>query len=202
MSNNCEIFKIVLLLRAGDIETNTGPIFNLESGNCSLSILQLNIRSIRNKLSYINDHLSDFDILCFSETHLDDNVSNTTLQVDTYESSLYRRDLNSHSSGLLVCVSNQFVSKWRLDLELDNVHAIWVEVKYRNSSFLLCNVYRSPGTPVVSIFNISIERAIESNKDIVIVGDLNQDLLAPNETHLRNVLSINNLNNVNNKTRE
>ena len=202
MSNNCEIFKTVLLLRAGDIETNPGPIFNLESGNCSLSILQLNIRSIRNKLSYINDHLSDFDILCFSETHLDDNVSNTTLQVDTYESSLYRRDLNSHSSGLLVCVSNQFVSKWRLDLELDNVHAIWVEVKYRNSSFLLCNVYRSPGTPVVSIFNISIERAIESNKDIVIVGDLNQELLAPNETHLRNVLSINNLNNVNNKTRE
>ena len=77
-----------------------------------------------------------------------------------------------------------------------------MEVKYRNSSFLLCNVYRSPGTPVVSIFNISIERAIESNKDIVIIGDLNQDLLAPNETHLRNVLSINNLNNVNNKTRE
>ena len=31
----------------------------------SLSIIHLNIRSIRNKIDYIKDSLADFDILCF-----------------------------------------------------------------------------------------------------------------------------------------
>ena len=59
----------LLLLQAGDIETNPGP----ENGY-KLSILHLNVRSIRNKLDFILDNFSEFNILCFSETHLDNNA--------------------------------------------------------------------------------------------------------------------------------
>ena len=48
------ILMFLLLLEAGDIESNPGPV-----NEHSLSILHLNIRSIRNKISYIQDYLSD-----------------------------------------------------------------------------------------------------------------------------------------------
>ena len=65
---NCHFALIIsiLLLVASDIEQNPGPPNFLSD----LSVLHLNIRSIRNKMEYIIDNFLDFDILCFSETHL------------------------------------------------------------------------------------------------------------------------------------
>ena len=62
----CFLVILFLLLQAGDVETNPDP-----ENVHELSILKLNIRSIRNKLDFILDNFSDFNILCFSETHLD-----------------------------------------------------------------------------------------------------------------------------------
>lgn len=59
------LIMCLLLLEAGDIERNPGP-----ENNNSISIIHLNIRSIRNKIEYIQDNFLDFDILCFSESHL------------------------------------------------------------------------------------------------------------------------------------
>ena len=47
-----------------------------------------------------------------------------------------------------------------------------------------------------SNFNIAIEKALESNKNLIIVGDLNQDLLDENESHLSSIISLNTLTNV------
>lgn len=51
----------MLLFEAFDTEQNPGPV-NIHH---DLSVLHLNIRSIRNKIDYIKDHFLDFDILCF-----------------------------------------------------------------------------------------------------------------------------------------
>jgi len=93
----------------------------------------------------------------------------------------------------------KLVSQRRPDL--NSVHAIWVEVKFQTSSFLLCTVYRSPGTPVAfwERITISLERALECNSNIIIEGDLNQDLLLTTGNHLTNSLTINTLSNVINK---
>ena len=62
---------ILLLILSGDIETNPGPMFNDSITNIHrLSVVHLNIRSIRNKTDFIPDHLSDFHIMCFTKTHL------------------------------------------------------------------------------------------------------------------------------------
>ena len=59
---------LILLLQAGDIETNPGPVINH-----GISLLHLNIRSIRNKIDYIVPFLiSKFYAL---QTHLDANVT-------------------------------------------------------------------------------------------------------------------------------
>ncbi len=69
-----------MLLMAGDVERNPGP----ENKIGSFSILHLNIRSIRNKVSYIEDTFTDFDILCFTETHLSDAIETSSLQLNGY----------------------------------------------------------------------------------------------------------------------
>jgi hypothetical protein len=38
-----------------------------------------NIRSLRNKLSYIIDIVEDFDITFFTETHLDNSISDADI---------------------------------------------------------------------------------------------------------------------------
>ena len=57
----------ILLIIAGDVERNPGP----ELFNHTLFVLHQNIRSIRNKFE---DTFTDYDILTFTETHLDGNV--------------------------------------------------------------------------------------------------------------------------------
>ena len=78
------VFFLVLL--SGDVSANPGPENSLTSSQTSnrLSILHLNIRSIRNKLEYINENLIDFNVLCFTETHLDVNVNNEDIFIDGF----------------------------------------------------------------------------------------------------------------------
>ena len=85
----------MLLLQAGDIETSPGPekLFDL-------SIVHLNIRSIRNIIEYITDNLLDFNILCFTETLLDANVSTEMLFLTNAYSTPYRKDRTNHGGGI------------------------------------------------------------------------------------------------------
>ena len=87
----------LLLLEAGDSESNPGP-----DNEHLLSILHLNIRSIRNKISYIQDQLSDFDIICVSGTHLDQNLSSELLRISNTFSDPYRKDKNTYGGELLL----------------------------------------------------------------------------------------------------
>ena len=61
--------------------------------------------------------------------------------------------------------------------------------------------YPPPGTPASfwDNFNVSVERALESNSKLINVGDFNQNLLNPNEYHLTDFMALNNLKNVINK---
>ena len=49
-----------------------------------MSVLHLNIRSIRYKLDFIKDNFLDFDVLCFTETHLTNDISNELLELDGF----------------------------------------------------------------------------------------------------------------------
>ena len=67
---------------SGDVEANPGPECqsNVQVDNTSvLSLLHLNIRSVRNKLNYVFENLTDFNIMCFTESHLDEHVSDKAL---------------------------------------------------------------------------------------------------------------------------
>ena len=90
-----KIVLILLLLEAGDIEMNPGP--NII--NYSLSVLHSNIRSIRNKVDYITENFLDFDILCFTESHLDANITTESLIMSSKYDIPYRIDRTNHGGG-------------------------------------------------------------------------------------------------------
>ena len=63
---------IYMLIIAGDVELNPGPgetPVNFED-HC-LSIFHCNIRSLHNKVDYISNIIDDYNIVFFTETHLD-----------------------------------------------------------------------------------------------------------------------------------
>ncbi|MCG7879943.1 MAG: reverse transcriptase domain-containing protein [Candidatus Thiodiazotropha endolucinida] len=184
------------MLQALDIEKNPGPA-NSNSANAELSILHLNIRSIRNKIDYIKDHFLDFDILCFTETHLDHQITNDTLLLSDTFNEPYRRDRTNHGGGLLVYINSQLNHSRRTDLEIYCPESIWVEIKVNNINYLL-GLFYSPRTADVTFFenlNLNIEKAYDLTRNLIILGDLNEDLFNDNYQNLKELILLNSLQN-------
>ena len=152
---------LMVLLQAGDIELNPGP----ETIH-DLSILHLNIRSIRNKVEYIVDNFLDFQILCFTETHLDANVSTDILFLSSTFSTPYRKDRTNHGGGILAYLNSSLLHVRRPDLEIFCDESIWIEVKAKTEVFFI-GVFYSPTTSDSRFFdrlNLNIEKAYEFSK--------------------------------------
>ena len=157
------IVVFLLVILSGDVSENPGPGNSEASSQLSnaLSILQLNIRSIRNKLDYINENLIDINVLCFIETHLDINVKNEDIYIEGFNLVPYRKDVTAHSLGFLVYVSNALTTRRVAELENYLEESLWIEVKHKGESIILATIYRKPNTPVSfwDRLNIAIEKA-------------------------------------------
>ena len=187
------IVMCLLLIEAGDIESNPGP-----GNQNSITIMHLNIRSIRHKIDYILDNFTDIDILCFSETQLDFNVSTESLRLSNSYNEPYRKDRNSHGGGLLMYLNSNLIHCRRPDLEIFCPESIWAEIKVKHDTYLI-GLFYSPVTSEATFlnsFSSNIEKALDLTKDMILVGDLNEDLLNLNYRNLRDTLLINSLQNV------
>ena len=154
-----------------DIHQNPGP------QEQEVSIFHLNARSVRNKLSYLEDIASEFSIVCITETHLDQNISNTDLHIDGFSDTVLRKDRNGFGGGVLVYSSNSICLKERPDLGFDGGEIVWFEVLVPTFKQLVCVVYRPPGADhsFWNNFDYSVEQALNYTKNKVITGDLNVD---------------------------
>ena len=172
-------------LLSGDIELNPGPDYK------ALSVLHLNVRSIRNKLDYVASNLCNFDILCFTETHLTDVVPDNVLTIEGFNTGFHRKDYTPHSSGLLIYVNESLLSRRVIELECPSVHSLWIELNTGYFSALLCCFYRPPNSNV-SFWNdleINIDKALDMNQNVILLGDINEDQLK-NYTRLKQSLAI------------
>lgn len=131
-------FFIFILMISGDIEVNPGPM----TDNV-LDIIHLNIRSIRHKIAHLNTLVHDFDILCFTETHLDDTVSNDSLSLDGFDT-IYRKDRNCYGGGVMIYVSNIIQVHRRSEYEPVGIECLWIEIVNHTCNFFLCCIYRPP----------------------------------------------------------
>ena len=92
----------ILLLKAGDIEKNPGPLtctsvstanssslasgtfMNLSTLQTKLSIVHYNVQSITRKIDILSSEVLEFDILAFSKTWLNRSISKEILLIQSY----------------------------------------------------------------------------------------------------------------------
>ena len=176
-----------LLLRAG-IERNPGP--SSDDSFCSTdstveqsaikdkySVIHYNIQSISKKIDLIEAELSNFDIICLTETWLDYRTTDDTLALKGYN--LYRRDLTGDNhGGICVFAKRNIFTRRRNDLELPDVECIGIEVSTRQRKILIGTFYRPPNSSpaILSSIKDSIGLAYDTNaQNILITCDFNLD---------------------------
>lgn len=134
---NPELFIFILMI-SSDMEVNPGPM----TDNV-LDIVHLNIRSIKHKIAYRNALVHDFDILCFTETHLGDTVSIDNLSLDGFNT-IYRKDGNCHGDGVMIYISNIIPVQRRTEFVPVGIECLWLEIINHTCNISLCCIYRPP----------------------------------------------------------
>ena len=49
-----------------------------------ICIYNINIRSIRNKINFLQNFVDEFDIIVLTETHLDNSIENRDIELDSF----------------------------------------------------------------------------------------------------------------------
>lgn len=166
--------------------SNASDINSLTSskGGHYLNFFHINIRSIRNKSSYVFNSLiaNKIDVASINETWLNCNISNASLFFTGY--SIVRLDrLSSKGGGVCLLVKHGFIFERCNSIVHDDVELLHISLNRSNLPPLhVITVYRPPS----GSFNNAIDKLenllkilIESgNGTIVAMGDFNVDVLA------------------------
>ncbi|CAG2243737.1 unnamed protein product [Mytilus edulis] len=182
---------LLLIMLSNDVEVNPGPLGGF------FSIFHLNIRSMRNKVDYVENISNEADVICLTETHLDENIKNEDILIEGYNRDPYRKDRNSSGGGIIIYISKFIQAKPRPDLDFDN-EALWLEITFPSNKLLLCVVYRQPSNNNTfwDKFHESIENAMSYTPNVVITGDVNVDFLTDHSHKIFDIMRLNGLKNV------
>ena len=168
-----------------------------KSRNYELKILSLNIRSLKDKISKLNensDEYSKFDVLAFNEINLDPQnltfgVSELTL--NGFHPPFIQAPARASNKGgglaiyvnkSLTTVSNcKVLSELSSNADPNKGEFLFLEIKTKYKTIIVCNMYRSPSGDVNSFISELDTRlqALQSrrNKMVIFVSDSNIDLL-------------------------
>lgn len=159
----------------------------------SRSLIHFNARSLRKNIDAITNFISSvqhaFTFICISETWLSD-ADNGMSGFPSYQAEYCHRQTDSHG-GAAIFLSQDVAYTRRCDLELNVTHceSMWIEV---DRSFLnneknlrLGCIYRSPSSSLCDFLRRLSEvlsLLTFENKNVVIVGDVNINLLDTDST--------------------
>ena len=165
-----------------------------------MKILNTNARSLPKKfiqfealLAELSTQNFSFEILTFTEIWLDNHLE-AGINFDTYIPVMKHKSPVKEGGGLAIFVKTHIRFKLRNDLTFpidkqNQFDGIFIEIESHDKQtrpLVLGNIYRSPSYNSITDFSQSlsliIERLNSENKDIVIVGDMNIDLIK-SETH-------------------
>ena len=154
-----------------------------EQNTGNVTISHVNINSITSccRLDELSHFLSlnHVDILCLTETKLDDQVHPSLFALDDFHDPMTRhRDRNG--GGVAIYVRNNIAAKRLPNLESDGLEWIWCLIKIKN----ICSLYIPPNltAPEHSTFLEKLNESLSMNEtkpqlyspdNIIILGDLN-----------------------------
>lgn len=186
---NYDGLHTLLLVTSNDIEPNPGPTSRV------LKLMHLNINGLRDKVDTLSAHIIDYDVVAITETHLDNGHTNDAFSIEGFNDPI-RKDYRSNSGGICVYLAPNIVYKRLTDLEITNmigIECMWLELRINQKKLIFGTFYRNPALPVLSWDHISnnIDAVVSRYgvDNVLIMGDLNQDLLNPNLNHLKDIIN-------------
>ena len=119
------------------------------------------------------------NILGINESFLNENYSDHEIKLQGYIT--IRKDrVGKEGGGLVFYVDEDTAFIRRNEFEVNDIEAIWLEIKFAHTkNLLLCLIYRPPSATVewINSFHDMINAPYSSFKDIVIMGDFNFNVL-------------------------
>ena len=188
--NNNSYLLVVLpcfILMCLDVQSNPGPD-NLRHALRNISIVNLNVNSLRNKTDSIFNELGDHDIICIMETRLNNSICSSDLCLDNFlNPNDFRKDRQTdHGGGILIYVRNNMIAKRRLDFESNDIESICVEItSHNNKKSLVVYIYRPPNSRAILWSHIEslLDNCASTELDLIFLGDINLDLLNCSDNH-------------------
>lgn len=169
-----------------DLDSLQEPTSSLElrlTGK-GLHIGHLNVNGIRSKFPQVEVMLkseeNDIAIFGVTESKLGPNQPDAFFYIEGYK--MYRKDKIESSGGVIIYVRNDIVCNRREDLETDQIEMLLLEVFPKgNKSFIVGITYRNPNSNVKwnEDFENQVEHFLDEQKEIILLGDFNKDLLNP-----------------------
>ena len=83
--------------------------------------------------------MKDFDILVVTKTQLDNQINDSDITLDSFPNIIHRKDRSNSGDGLLIYSKNYISLSRKSELENNLDETIWVEIRSKGQSFLLCN---------------------------------------------------------------
>lgn len=177
-----------LIVLAGDVSLNPGPVNLTSCSSKGLSICQWNIQRLTDEkfdeifqsLTSKSNYENKLDILILTESFCSDTIPSSYYQIPGYN--LHRKDREGRIGGGILVYTNECLSVKRCtDLETVDIEILWLKVcpHRSNRSLLVSGVYRPPAACKEHSMRIgqNIENAYLKNLEMIIMGDFNIDVL-------------------------
>ena len=120
--------------------------------------------------------------MTLSETWLNESILDSEISIPGYN--LFRLDRGEHGGGVAVYARKELSFVRRDDLEMEGVEGLWLELFLPKSrGVLIGTFYRPPNTSkyhdsdFMSKLEVEISTATSTDKEVIILGDFNCDLL-------------------------
>ena len=144
-------------------------------------IASLNVNSLplhKDELSaFIND--KGIHILALNETKLDKKTPKQLMNIKSYKIEL--EDRNRHGGGVAIYIRESINHSRRDDIPSNDLELVCIEIKpVKASPFIVLAWYRPPSDPVATFEKLEqvLQFFERENKEIILLGDTNCDLLA------------------------
>ena len=158
-----------------------------------LKIYCLNINSLPKHVDDLRIMVEEFSphIICLNETKLNRGIGNDELRIEGYHE-IIRKDRSRHGGGVAMYVRNELSFTTRHDLVLDiESLSIQLDIKYVKL-IIVSTLYRRPDS-LVELFKPTeelISSIDQENKECIVAGDFNCDLLKPDQNNPKHIKRI------------
>lgn len=140
--------------------------------NVKLSYIRIahnNVCSLYPKVDIVTAEMSNFDVICISETHLDNSIHNDSIVIDGFHPPL-RKDRNRQGGGVAIYISSYLSFIERTDLSTPGLEILWAEINVnckKNSCWCFVPTTKCSGR-LLEPFLLYGDSSLPYNKNVAI----------------------------------